>query len=309
MPDNVIRVGSRGSRLALSQTKYVISLLERHNPGTDFKAVTVKTEGDRDVSTSLEKMGGIGVFTKKIEKALLERSIDVAVHSAKDLPSIMTDGLEIGAVPPRESCEDVWISRDGAVLSEIRSDGIVGTGSPRRRAMLLRLRPDLRVADIRGNVETRLRKMENGDYDGLIMAYAGLKRTGLEDRVTSVLSEDDFLPAPGQGFLAVQIREDDWDISRIVTSIDDSTAHRCLNIERGLLQRLNAGCSAAVGGLARFADGRITLRAVVLDKNGKRRLYAEGDISPEQTDEMLVNMVTERLFSMGAGGIIKGFGE
>ncbi|UCD94139.1 MAG: hydroxymethylbilane synthase [Candidatus Zixiibacteriota bacterium] len=304
MSDDTIKIGTRGSMLAASQTNQVIELLKQMNPGLTFTVVTVRTVGDRDSTTSLEKMGGTGVFTAQIERELLEGTVDIAVHSAKDLPSDMTDDLTIGAVPLREACEDVWISGDNMLLADTLPGSVVGTGSPRRRAQILHVRPDLKVMDIRGNIETRLRKVVTGQYDALVMAHAGLKRAGLDYNITEILPPEKFVPAPGQGALAVQIRHGDQRIREIAASIDDPISHRCLGIERLLLRRLNAGCSAAVGGLAIFHDDGIRLIAVVLDKNGTRRLYAEGSIPPEQTDEALVDPVVSELLAHGAKEII-----
>ncbi|MEW5925455.1 MAG: hydroxymethylbilane synthase, partial [Candidatus Zixiibacteriota bacterium] len=174
----IYKIGTRGSKLALAQTTQVMEYLKKLHPDVDFKIEIIKTEGDQDATTALDRMGGVGVFTRKIEQELLDGNIDLAVHSAKDLPSVMTDGLEIGAVPVRESCSDAWISRDGSSIHEIQAGAIVGTGSPRRRAQLLCMRPELTVEDIRGNVDTRLKKVKEGQYDAVLMAHAGLKRSG-----------------------------------------------------------------------------------------------------------------------------------
>jgi len=309
MPNSIIKIGTRGGQLALAQTDYVIDLLRKKYAGINIERTVIKTKGDIDKISSLGTIGGDGVFTKGIEQALLDNVIDIAVHSAKDLPSIMTDKLTIGAVPPRENCADVWISKQNNSLSQTTTGSLVGTGSPRRQAMLLNMRPDLKVAGIRGNIETRMDKLNKGEYDALIMAYAGLKRIDLDYKITEILPTEYFIPAPGQGALVVQIRKDDNKMARIVTSIDHAPSHRCLDIERLLLRKLNAGCSTPIGGWAYFNNNNIFLRAAVLDKDGKSRLYAERNCAPEISDEALVDDVIDQLNSQGAKGIIERYNE
>nr|MBN2276403.1 hydroxymethylbilane synthase [candidate division Zixibacteria bacterium] len=315
MPKKKFKVGTRGSRLAVAQTGWVLDLLKKNNPEAEFQLVTITTAGDTDRISSLEHIGGSGVFTKKIESELLDGSIDIAVHSAKDLPSVMTEGLMIGAIPPRESCEDVWVSRLAASIANTARNSIVGTGSPRRRAQLLYLRPDIRVKDIRGNIETRLKKLARGEYDAIIMARAGLKRGGLDYNIHEVLPPAEFVPAPGQGALLVQIRTGDKDAAGVTAPLNDSISRRCLMIERKLLEILKAGCAAAVGGWARLETDEITLTtelrltAVVLDKDGKTRLYVDGSIAPDQPDEILINRVADRLIAEGAREIIANYDE
>jgi len=290
--------------LALWQASHVMALLKEKNPEVQFELVIIKTSGDADRVTALEKIGGTGLFTKKIEQELLDKSIDIAVHSAKDLPSVMTEGLVIGAVPDRAPCEDVWLSREGKKLPLISAGSTVGSGSPRRRAQLLHMRPDLKVEDIRGNVETRIRKMREGQYDALIMARAGLERLGYQEVITEILEPDRFVPAPGQGSLVVQVREDDSFCGELTGTINRPGAHRMLAIERMLLARLQAGCSTPVGGWARVEEGQVRLTAVVLDNDGDRRLYVTYKIDFKQADKTLVDAVVERLMADGAGEMI-----
>jgi hydroxymethylbilane synthase len=272
MPSKKIRIGSRGSKLALIQANLVKKLIESHSNNAEFEINIIKTAGDTDHKSSLEEIGGYGVFTKKIESELLDGTIDIAVHSAKDLPSVMTGGLAIGAVPPREDCRDAWLARN-----------------------------------VRGNVETRLKKLQEGRYDALIMASAGLRRTGLDDNITEYLPSGSFIPAPGQGFLAIQIRKDDRTAHEIVKPLNTPEAFRCLSIERLLLEKLQAGCSAAVGGWARISNSKITLTSVVLDKEGKKRLFREASISIDQSNEILVNPMVDELISLGAKELIEAY--
>ena len=305
MSKKIIKIGTRGSKLALTQTGYVIESLSQVQSDIELKTVIIKTAGDSNQIASLEKIGGAGLFTRKIESELLEGNIDLAVHSAKDLPSVMTESLTIAAVPVREDCRDAWLTLTGENLDDIKAGARVGTGSPRRRAQILNTRPDLSVIDMRGNVETRLRKMKEGVCDALLMAAAGLKRIGYENHITEYLPPDSFIPAPGQGSLIVQARENDTDIIETAKVINDSGADRCLKIERLLLEKLNAGCSAAVGGRARIENNVIHLDAVVLDKSGRKRLFKSAQIDAGQPDELLVDMVTEDLFRRGAGELIE----
>ena len=307
MPKNIIKVGTRGSQLAQGQTDYVIHLLQQKHLNVQFEKTVIKTAGDTDRKSSLENIGGTGVFTKKIEKELLDSAIDIAVHSAKDLPSRMTDGLTIGAVPQREDCVDVWISRRNIKLMEASPGASIGSGSPRRAALILNMRPDLKIENIRGNIETRLKKLDDGEFDAIIMAYAGLKRIGLEDRFTEILPPEIFLPAAGQGALVVQVRQDDNEVIDVVRAIDHPISHRCLDIERLLLFKIKAGCSAPAGCWARIENNRIKLSAVVLDKDGKRRLNADNESNIETPDEEIVDDVVEQLYKQGAEQIIAGY--
>jgi len=305
MSKQIVKIGSRGSKLALTQANYIADLLRQKHDNVEFKINIIKTTGDRDRASSLAQIGGVGLFTKQIENELLDKTIDVAVHSAKDLPSAMTEGLILGAVPFRESIEDVWISREGHAFADIPIGSVIGTSSPRRMALLLNKRSDLKFTNLRGNVETRLQKLQDGECDAIVMALAGLKRLGLEKHVTEIMDSVEFLPAPGQGALAVQIRQDDSKTHEIVKVLDDKATHRRLNIERLLLYKLNAGCSAAIGALTSIDKAQVQLNAVVLDHAGKSRLTARAVISINEPDEMLVNKVVDDLTSQGARDLIE----
>ncbi len=304
MSKRKIHIGTRGSRLAMAQTGHVIRDLSGGNPDVACEIIQISTSGDRDQAAALSTLGGYGIFTKQIEQELLDRKIDLAVHSAKDLPAAMTDLLVIAAVPTRAPVNDVLIARDGRSLSDLPPGSVVGTSAPRRRAQLLNQRPDLVINDIRGNVETRLGKLERGDYDAIVMAHAGLERVGLLPGSAEPLSPDEFLPAPGQGALVIQGRADDQWILDIAAAINDPISRRCLEIERGLLRGLNAGCSAAVGGWARISDTRVALDAVVLDIDGQRRLFAGAEITAGEPDTNLVDMVVRELTDQGARELI-----
>ena len=303
----ILRIGTRGSKLALAQTNHVAALIKTAQPQLEIEIVTVTTAGDEDHQTELSKMGTVGLFTGKIEQQLLEDRIDIAVHSAKDLPSQLSPDFAIAAVPPREACEDAWISADGSGLRDIGPNKVIGTGSPRRRAQLLNIRRDLRVESIRGNVETRLRKLNDGECDALILACAGLKRTGREDSITQLLDKDIFVPAGGQGALAIEVRADDVRSAELAASIDHPDSHRCLNIERQLLRELNAGCSSAVGANARIEEGKVHLVAVALDVDGLTKLTATHTIERQDENHVLVDHVASRLIEQGASHLIASY--
>ncbi len=306
MPDQVYKIGTRASRLALAQTGQVAAQLARLNPNVHFETVTITTEGDADRRTALENLGGQGLFTKRIEQALLDHEIDIAVHSAKDLPSVMTEGLLLAAVPERESACDAWLGSSGTKLADVRPGAVVGTGSPRRRAQLLNHRPDLKVEGIRGNVDTRLRKLSEVKYDAIIMAHAGLIRAGLADQITELLDPEAFIPAPGQGALAIQTRIDDDASIKLAQTLDHTDSHRAADIERKLLELLGAGCSTPVGGYARLDEDRWYLTAVVLDNRGKTRLCVNHDIALTEDNDALLGHVVNSLLKQGARELIAG---
>ncbi len=305
MAERKATIGTRGSRLALWQSEYVKGLIQTVRSDLAIDIKIVRTEGDRDRATSLAAMGGMGVFTKTIETQLLSGEIDVAVHSAKDLPAAMTQGLVIGAVPKRAPVEDVAILAKVSSVADLPTGAVVGTGSPRRGAQLLNQRPDLKIADIRGNVGTRLEKLQTGQYDALLMARAGLVRLGMDEVIGEIFDPETFIPAPGQGALLIQCRADDDFVRQFCRMINHAESRRCLSIERALLRRLNAGCSAAVGGWARIVDDRVVLSAVVLDKDGRKRLFAMHDISCEAPDETLLDRVAGQLLKDGAEELIR----
>jgi hydroxymethylbilane synthase len=309
MAGRLIKIGARGSRLSQIQANTVIDLLRLAYPSRLFEPAIIKTSGDIDVHSPMHKIGGVGAFTRQIEGALLAGEIDIAVHSAKDLPSRNTDGLAITAVPKRGRIEDVLISNGNLALEALKPNSVIGTSSPRRRAMLLNIRNDLKVSDIRGNVETRIAKMRDGSYDAIILALAGLTRMGLETILTSVLTPEKFIPAAGQGALAIQTRVDDSDMLQITQAIDDMESHHCLDIERALLSRLNAGCNVAVGVWARYIGERVKLTVAALEKDGKRRIDAESEISINQSEIELVDQVHQQLKIQGAMEIIKEYDQ
>jgi hydroxymethylbilane synthase len=301
----MIRIGTRSSKLALAQAGEVSALLKKAHPGIEIELVHIRSSGDRDSATPLEELGGTGAFTKALEDELLKGMIDIAVHSAKDLPARMTAGLEIAAVPLRASPRDAWLSSRGMRIRDLEPGAVVGTGSPRRRSQLFWLRRDLIVRNIRGNIDTRVRKLASGEYDALIMAEAGLVRCGLEEHIAETLDPADFLPAAGQGALAVQVRVGDGRFASLCAAIDHRFSHRCMLLEKEVLARLGAGCSAAVGVLAREEKDVLHLSAVILDREGKIRLFVHREATETVEDLTLAEEVASELFARGAAGVMR----
>jgi hydroxymethylbilane synthase len=276
---SVVRVGTRASALALTQTGTVADDLAA---AADLRTelVRITTDGDR-LTGSLVALGGTGVFVTALREALLDGRCDVAVHSLKDLPSAPADGLVVGAVPEREDPRDALCARDGLTLATLPAGARVGTGSPRRAAQLRAARPDLAILDIRGNVDTRLRRVAPGDLDAVVLARAGLARLGRLDAVTDVLDPATMCPAPGQGALAVEVRTATLQaagspLARALAAVDHEPSRLAVTAERALLARLEAGCAAPVGAHGRLVDGELVLDAVVVRVDGSQRLGRTG---------------------------------
>lgn len=316
MSDVVVRIATRASRLALWQARHVAGLLESAEPGVVVELVEVSTEGDRDRVQRLDAMGGTGVFTREVQVAVLDGRADLAVHSLKDLPTEVVDGLLLASVPERGRSGDALIV--GQPVSEVvEADGglevlatgaKVGTGSPRRQAQIRHRRPDLEVVGIRGNVETRLRKLEEDEYDAVVLAVAGLERLELAERITAVLDPDVVLPAVGQGALGLECRGDDAETISRLERIGDPATHRATAAERAMLSRLRAGCHAPVGVRTGEADDRLWLQGVVLDSEGTRRVEvrSEAEATTVELAELLGLAVADELLDGGAAELISG---
>lgn len=287
-------IGSRGSQLALHQTNLVIGWLKALYPDLECRIEVIKTTGDKNLDVPLAKIGDKGLFVKEIEQALFDGSIDCAVHSAKDLPSEMDERLIIAAYPEREDPADVLVSRCGK-LEELPAGANIGTSSLRRRAQILNRRPDLNILDLRGNLDTRLRKLDTDNYDAIVLAGAGLRRLGWESRITQFLPFDICLPMAGQGALAIQCRNNDPAVE-LITKLDSCTTRRCVTAERTLLAYLGAGCQTPVAALAQEIDGELKLEACVASTDGSRivRMKASGDVSsPEEVGKRLAEQLLE----------------
>ncbi|MEX2245672.1 MAG: hydroxymethylbilane synthase [Dehalococcoidia bacterium] len=252
-------IGTRGSRLALRQTAIVADALRAAHPDVLIEVREVRTEGDRSAAP-LSEIGGLGVFTKAIEDALLRRDVDLAVHSLKDLPPEIAEGLTIGAVPERGDPRDALVTRDGATLDGLPPGARIGTGSERRAVQLRALRRDCAPAEIRGNVDTRVRKVDDGEYDAAVLALAGLERLRLIHRAAQIFSVEEMLPAVGQAALGVEVRADDAEALALVAMIDHAETRAAVEAERAFLRRLGAGCRLPVGAYAEVAAGTLRLR-------------------------------------------------
>ncbi len=266
-----ITIGTRGSQLALWQADYVRKRLHHHFPDRLIERKVIKTTGDKIRDRSLVGLGK-GVFTKEIEIALLDGTIDLAVHSMKDLPTDLPDGLCIAAIPVREDPRDVLVTQSGLLLNQLPKGAKIGTTSPRRKSQLLHLRSDLQVVDVRGNLDTRLRKLHETELDGIILAAAGIKRLIGEEIITEYFEADWMVPAAGQGALGVEVREDDLEIKTLLDAINDSSSETEVLVERAVLQELDGGCQVPIGVNARLRDDRLHLIATVCSPDGKHRI-------------------------------------
>ena len=306
-----IIIGSRGSKLALTQAEIVKTQLQSLHPALEITIEIIKTSGDVNIEP-LSEIGGKGVFTKELEDALLNGRIDLAVHSLKDLPTILPEQLTIAAICKREDPRDALVlprkPGDGSGsssigLTDLPQGSVVGTSSPRRLAQLKHLRGDLVFKDLRGNVDTRLRKLDQGEYDSLVLACAGLRRLGLEDRISGALSADQMLPAVGQGALAVETRTDDGETIAIAGALDHKFTRLACLAERALLRSLGGGCLLPIAAHAVVRDKRIRLNALVCDPQGKR-VMRDRDTGPLDEAEALGNNLAARLLASGAAELL-----
>ena len=298
----VLKVGSRGSALALRQTQMMVDAIERLNSGVECRIEVIKTTGDRILDIPLAKIGDKGLFVKEIEAALLAGEIDLAVHSAKDLPSEMDERLCVAAFPERECPADALVSRCGKLM-DIPAGAMIGTSSLRRRAQILAVRPDFQVVDLRGNLDTRLRKLDEGCCDAVILACAGLVRMGLQERITEPLTYDVCLPAVGQGALAMQCRTGDAACG-IVGKLDSPSTRACVTAERALLARLNGGCQVPVGALARIEGEQLVMNALVAGIDGGK-IVRKSAMGPLSSPEKLGEMLAEELLDSSAGELLE----
>lgn len=298
-----IIVGSRKSNLALTQTNWVIDQLKKAGVEHEFAVEKIVTKGDKILDVTLSKVGGKGLFVKEIEQAMYDKKIDFAVHSMKDMPAELPEGLIIAAIPKREDPRDVLISKDGTTFDELPEGAVIGTSSLRRSAQLLAKRPDLQMKWIRGNIETRIRKLHEEDYDAIILAAAGLKRAGLSEKyVTEYLEPELVVPAVGQGALAIECREDDEEIRTVLEKIHDNLTAKVVTAERTFLNLLNGGCQIPIGGYAYLENEEIILTALVGSTDGKTILKEV----IRGTDPVQVGKeAAEKLLRQGAKEIIE----
>lgn len=302
-----IRIGSRGSQLALVQANAIADALRRAEPELHVEIEIVHTRGDLVSDRPLAEIGGSGLFIKEIEQALLEERIDLAVHSLKDLPSVLAEGFALPAVTERADPRDALVSRGAARIEELGEGARLATGSLRRRSQLLALRPDLEIEDLRGNVPTRLRKFDDADWEAIVLASAGLARLGLAERISAPIPVASMLPAVGQGALALETRADDAELRKRVAFLDDGATAAAIRAERAFLAKLEGGCQVPIAAYGEAEAGRLVLEAYVGSVDGRRhvRQRLEG---PEAAPEELGLALAESMIRAGADAIVRELG-
>lgn len=293
-----IRVGTRGSNLALIQTNWAIDRLKEKFPEVEFEVKIIKTKGDKILHLSLDKIGDKGLFVKEIESQLLEGEIDLAVHSMKDMPAEVVEGLKFAAVPKREDPRDVIILREGLnSFDELPIGATIGTGSKRRKYQLLRKRPDLNIVPIRGNIETRISKIESENLDGIVLAASGVIRADLEEKITEFLPVDLMIPAPAQGALALEIREDDEELEKMIDAIKDEISQIQTDAERSYLAGIDGSCHIPMGAYCEVDGEKLTLTGIFGDEDGEKITVAslEGDRdNPKELGSNLAKLILKK---------------
>ncbi len=303
MSDNILRIATRKSPLALWQAHYVSDLLKHHHPDLEIELVTMTTQGDKILDTPLAKVGGKGLFVKELETGMLEGRADIAVHSMKDVPVDFPPGLHLAVICEREDPRDAFVSNNFKSLDELPQGAILGTSSLRRQAQISALRPDLKIIDLRGNVNTRLKKLDDGEYDAIILAAAGLKRLKFDERITQFIGTDVCLPAIGQGAVGIECRSDDARVHNLIAPLNDNKTQIRVTAERAMNERLQGGCQVPIAGYAELERGLIMLRGLVGQVDGKKII--RGDIAgpPENAEELGI-VLAEDLLSRGADKIL-----
>lgn len=299
----ILKIATRQSPLALWQANFVKNRLEDLYPQIKVKLISMVTKGDVILDTPLAKIGGKGLFVKELENALLEKCADIAVHSMKDVPMQFPKGLGLSVICKREDPRDAFVSNKYQSLDELPQGSIVGTSSLRRQCQLKQLRPDLDIRSLRGNVGTRLTKLDNGDYDAIILAAAGLIRLGMLNRITSFIETTQFLPAAGQGAVGIECRTDDAAVQALLAPLADPETTACVLAERAMNAHLQGGCQVPIGGYAVLENGHIYLRALVGALDGSKIIYAEGKNTIENA-EILGVQIAEKLLAQGADRIL-----
>jgi hydroxymethylbilane synthase len=300
---NQLVIGARGSKLSLWQANHIAGLLRTAHPQLTVSIETFVTTGDKFLDAPLAKLGGKGLFTKEIETAMLLGEVDLAVHSLKDMPAELPSGLMIAAVTKRHDPEDAFVSNSYPSLECLPLGARLGTSSLRRKAQILSKRPDLVVMNLRGNVDTRLRKLDNGEYDAIVLAVAGLKRLGLGERITQVLPREVCLPAVGQGALAIETRSDDVTVQGLVACLEDNPTRQVITAERAYLQVLEGSCQIPVGVFGQILDGKLQLEAVVLSLDGTKKI---SDVIHGSRDDAaaLGKQLAERMLAAGGSELL-----
>jgi hydroxymethylbilane synthase len=298
-------IGTRGSTLARAQTKWVVDKILERFPNARITERIIRTSADKDTKTSIRAGSATGVFVKEIEEALLASDVDLAVHSMKDLPTRIPDALVVGAIPAREDARDALIAAGSCRrLEDLPPGAVIGTGSIRRQAQVLALRPDLVVKDIRGNVETRFQKLAERDYDAVILACAGLNRLGLQDRIHVRFDYREMLPAPGQGALALQVRRGDERTAAMIAGLNDSPTATAVLAERAFLRRMGGGCNSPIAVYARSVNDTCIIEGLVATPDGKTVIRDSAECSPATANEA-AEALAERLLSIGGAEILR----
>ena len=301
---DAVTIGTRGSKLALWQAHWAREQLEKQHAGLQVRLEIIKTRGDKILDVPLAKVGGKGLFVKEIEQALLEKRVDVAVHSMKDMPAEIPHGLTIAAVPERENWHDVLLSAGGQKLAALPTGARVGTSSLRRAAQLLRRRPDIQIVPLRGNLDTRIKKLKSGQMDAIILAAAGIKRLGFEADISETLDEALMLPAAGQGALCIEARADDPAVAALLAPLEDTATRTAVLGERAFLKRLQGGCQVPIAALGMLTAGQYALRGLVASPDGTQCVAASLS-GPAQDCEKIGVALAENLLSRGADRILE----
>lgn len=299
-----IKIGTRGSALALWQAEWVKSELEKRYSAMTITLVKIKTTGDKILDVPLAKVGGKGLFVKEIEEAMLSGQIDIAVHSMKDVPTFFPVGLHLAAITKREDPRDVLISRDKLLFQDLPKNAKVGTSSLRRQAQILNARPDLKITQLRGNVDTRIRKLKEGQFDAIILAAAGVIRLGFADSISEYLSPEVSLPAIGQGALGIECREDDRALNEYISFFNHDESRTCVTAERALLKKLEGGCQVPIACYGQMSGKQLNLIGLVGSVDGKR-IIKDSITGDASNPEELGIALAEKLLSQGADVILR----
>ncbi|MCB1762029.1 MAG: hydroxymethylbilane synthase [Gammaproteobacteria bacterium] len=303
MSEQKIRIATRTSPLALWQAEHVAALLRQVHPGLAVELVGMKTQGDKILDTPLAKIGGKGLFVKELEQGILARRADIAVHSMKDVPVGLPDGLHLAVILQREDPRDAFVSKRYRSLQDLPIHAVLGTSSLRRQCQIAELRPDLRINSLRGNVNTRLSKLDGGEFDAIILASAGLKRLGFGKRITALLQTEESLPAIGQGAIGIECRANDERVNALIAPLHDLETARCVIAERAMNGRLMGGCQVPIAGYAVLNHNKLYMRGLVGETDGSRIIRAEGS-APAEDAEALGERLAEDLLGQGADQIL-----
>ncbi|MEJ2425027.1 MAG: hydroxymethylbilane synthase [Candidatus Thiodiazotropha sp.] len=304
----VIRIATRKSPLAMWQAEHVAAALKGAHPGLQVEIHGMSTQGDKILDTPLAKIGGKGLFIKELEQGILEGQADIAVHSMKDVPVDLPEGLHLAVIMSREDPRDAFVSNQYSNFDALPEGACVGTSSLRRQSQLAERRPDLVIKSLRGNVNTRLAKLDAGDYDAIILASAGLIRLGFESRITAFIGPEQSLPAIGQGAVGIECRIDDEAVNRLIAPLHDDDTAFCVRAERAMNARLNGGCQVPIAGYAMLESGNLWLRGLVGEPDGSRIIRGEVEGAPGEAESMGVGLA-ERLLEWGADGILEALYE